>query len=397
MPKLDYLNFNWLATEMLVGKPTSECAIDDKCIQSTSINVGKPAVGTEARWAITASCFGLTFGILDWHRDYRSTYPPLGDANCRVMPNAMKQAGRLVNRGHKQFLHWPGRNVKMTYRRLALTCSCFVGLLAAGSAFAGSIASSQLRDIQMTLRDLNDPSAGLLVVDFSAMSFAGISTDPLGGYPFRPSPDPAAYRYVASGPAIGSLPELAVEVDQASLAGTSVATSRSLVATANAATGLVFSVTGAYGAIHQPFDSQIGPYSFTLAPNTAVTLSAWAFVQAQSDGQSVGPSYWENSHSEAQAILSFDSFDGPYRHLADMLAMDTAWNQPQTLSDMRFLTVAYGNNTDQEIHLLFDLRTSAAATAAATAVMPEPSSVLLTILGLVAAALSTFSRRRHAT
>ncbi len=283
----------------------------------------------------------------------------------------------------------------MTYRRWALTCGCFIGLLTTESGFAGSIASSQLRDIQMTLRDLNDPSAGLLAVDYSAMSFAAIYTDPLGGYPFRPSPDPAAYRYLTSGPTIGNLPETVVKLGQAGLTGTSVATSQSLAATANAAAGMISSVTGAYGAIHQPFDSHIGPYSFTLAPNTSVTLSAWAFVQAQSDGQSAGPAYWENSHSEAEAILSFDSPDGPYGHLFDMLNVHTAWNQPEVLSDARFLTVSYGNETDQEIHISFELRTSADATA--TAVLPEPSNVLLTILGLIAAAMSTFSRRQHVT
>ena len=281
----------------------------------------------------------------------------------------------------------------MIHSRLVLAGTIVAGLLAAGNAYAGAIASSQMSGLQIMLSDLGNPSAGPQVFEFSGISYASVYADPLRGYPFRPSPDPATYQYVSNGPLPGTLPASAVTVSQAKLSGTSLAASQSLVATANAIDGMVSSVTGAHAAVREPIDQQLGPYEVILAANTALTLSAWASVFAQSDGQSLGPTYWENSHSAAYAALSFDSPDGPFQRLTDALNVETAAPGPQTLSDERLLTLTYANESDHDIHLLFDWQTAANATA----VVPEPSSSALTFLGLGAAVTSLSLKRRRRT
>lgn len=114
---------------------------------------------------------------------------------------------------------------------------------------------------------------------------------------------------------------------------------------------------------------------------TALILVADAVVTAQSDGETSGDFYWENSYSHAFAMIDAvpQNPDGtPTIRLADSIAAETVWMAPDFVMQARQLSVTVQNTSAEALRgdFSFTMQTYASAP------IPEPSSALLLTVGI---------------
>lgn len=133
-------------------------------------------------------------------------------------------------------------------------------------------------------------------------------------------------------------------------------------------------------------------YGFTLAPGDTLTITGLASVQAASDGGSMGATYWQNDHSNADVVISISTLDGPNPDVTSDLYISTPWNAPSNLAQSRQLTAEYTNTSDQAVHGTFYMQSSAIVFA-----VPEPDSRLLLAGGAGLVAWSLTRRRGDST